>query len=285
MTASSPCALGMIETRKSMVLPRTRSRKRPSCGTRFSAMSSSAITLMREMIALCDRLAIGRLAGCSTPSMRYLTITASSWVSMWMSLARRWIAVNTIESTSRMIGLLSLVSRSTVMSSLESSSLRTWIWKLLGGLVEHPLRALALLQDRLDRRAGADHHPHRRAEQHRQLVDHRQVGRIRDDDHQGPAVAAERHEAVAQHQVGGDGPEQLLVDAEESHVEELEPVALGEPAGVRFLVLAAAVGRQRRELLGGGQGLGVERVGGRGGVHGGGSGQRPITDDSWNSGR
>ncbi len=127
MTASSPCALGMIETRKSTVLPRTRSRKRPSCGTRFSAMSSSAITLMREMIALCDRLAIGRLAGCSTPSMRYLTITASSWVSMWMSLARRWIAVNTIESTKRMIGLLSLVSRSTVMSSLESSSLRTWM--------------------------------------------------------------------------------------------------------------------------------------------------------------
>ena len=88
----------------------------------------SAITLMREMMALCERLAIGRLAGCNTPSMRYLTITASSCVSMWMSLARRWIAVNTIESTRRMIGLLSLVSRSTVMSSLESSSLRTWIW-------------------------------------------------------------------------------------------------------------------------------------------------------------
>ena len=105
MTASSPCALGMIETRKSMVLPRTRSRKRPSCGTRFSAMSSSAITLMREMIALCEALAIGRLAGCSTPSMRYFTTTASSWVSMWMSLARRWMAVKTIASTIRMIGL------------------------------------------------------------------------------------------------------------------------------------------------------------------------------------
>ena len=98
MTASSPCALGMIETRKSMVLPGTRSLKRPSCGTRFSAMSSSAITLMREMIELWKRLAIGRIAGCSTPSMRYFTYTASSWVSMWMSLARRWIAVKMVRS-------------------------------------------------------------------------------------------------------------------------------------------------------------------------------------------
>ena len=52
MTASSPWTLGMIETRKSMVLPGTFSLNRPSCGTRFSAMSSSAMTLMREMIGL-----------------------------------------------------------------------------------------------------------------------------------------------------------------------------------------------------------------------------------------
>ena len=73
MTASSPCTLGITETRKSIVLPGTRRRKRPSCGTRFSAMSSSAITLMRDRIELWNRLAIGRIAGCSTPSMRYFT--------------------------------------------------------------------------------------------------------------------------------------------------------------------------------------------------------------------
>ena len=93
MTASSPWTLGMIDTRKSMVLPGIRTLKRPSCGTRFSAMSSSAITLTREMIALWCCLAIGCMAGCSTPSMRYLMCTASSAVSMWMSLARRWMAV------------------------------------------------------------------------------------------------------------------------------------------------------------------------------------------------
>ena len=62
MTASSPWTLGMIETRKSIVLPGMRSLKRPSCGTRFSAMSSSDMTLMREMMVLWWRLSIGSSA-------------------------------------------------------------------------------------------------------------------------------------------------------------------------------------------------------------------------------
>ena len=126
MTASSPWTLGMIDTRKSIVLPLMRSRNRPSCGTRFSAMSSSAITLMREMIGPWNFLSMGRIAGCSTPSIRYLTWTASSCVSMWMSLARRWIDVNTVESINRMIGLVSLsaVRRSTVRFSSPFSSSR-----------------------------------------------------------------------------------------------------------------------------------------------------------------
>ena len=52
MTESSPCAVGTMETRKSMVRPVMRSLKRPSCGTRFSAMSSSDMILMREMIVV-----------------------------------------------------------------------------------------------------------------------------------------------------------------------------------------------------------------------------------------
>ena len=63
MTASSPWTLGMIDTRKSIVFPGIRTLKRPSCGTRFSAMSSSAITFTREMIELWNCLPIGRIAG------------------------------------------------------------------------------------------------------------------------------------------------------------------------------------------------------------------------------
>jgi hypothetical protein len=88
ITASSPCTDGMIETRKSIERPAILTRKRPSCGTRFSAMSSSDITLMRLMIVAWCSLAIGFIAGCSTPSIRYLITTSLSRVSMWMSEAR-----------------------------------------------------------------------------------------------------------------------------------------------------------------------------------------------------
>ena len=40
---------GSIDTRKSTVLPLYRTRKRPSCGMRRSAISSSDMTLMREI--------------------------------------------------------------------------------------------------------------------------------------------------------------------------------------------------------------------------------------------
>ena len=62
MTQSSPWTVGRIETRKSMVRCLRRSLKRPSWGTRFSAMSSSLITLMRLMIVWWCRLSIGSIA-------------------------------------------------------------------------------------------------------------------------------------------------------------------------------------------------------------------------------
>ena len=46
-----------------MVFPGIRTLNRPSCGTRFSAMSSSAITLTREMIELWNCFPIGLIAG------------------------------------------------------------------------------------------------------------------------------------------------------------------------------------------------------------------------------
>ena len=208
-----------------------RSLKRPSCGTRFSAMSSSAMTLMREMIVLWKRLSIGRIAGCSTPSMRYFTCTASSCVSMWMSLARRWSAVKIVESTSRMTGLVSarqLLDGEVLVAVLVLA--QDLHLEALGGFLEHALRALALLQDRLDRR--------RRARPSTLIgvpsstpsssIIGRSVGSRHDDDQRLP-FAPVRHEAVAQHQIRGDRAEQLVVDAELREVDELEPVALGQP--------------------------------------------------------
>ena len=47
------------------------------------------------------------------------------------------------------------------------------------------------------------------------------------------SFAAVRHEAVAEHQVGGNRAEQLVVDAELRQVHELEPIPLGQPFRVR----------------------------------------------------
>ena len=52
----------MMETRKSMARPPTLSLKRPSCGIRFSAISSSDMTLMREMMVEWNCLSMGSMA-------------------------------------------------------------------------------------------------------------------------------------------------------------------------------------------------------------------------------
>ena len=63
MTIFSPKSVGRHETRKSMSFEWPLSEKRilmrPSCGSRFSAMSSFAMILMRDVIA--SRIFIGGL--------------------------------------------------------------------------------------------------------------------------------------------------------------------------------------------------------------------------------
>ena len=56
-TARSPWPVGSVETRTSTGLPPTRSVMRPSCGRRFSAMSSCAMILIREISEAWMRLA------------------------------------------------------------------------------------------------------------------------------------------------------------------------------------------------------------------------------------
>ena len=73
MTTFSPNSVGRHDTRKSIsrtLLPSLkRALMRPSCGSRFSAMSSRAMILMREMIG-SRYLSAGAITACSTPSMR-----------------------------------------------------------------------------------------------------------------------------------------------------------------------------------------------------------------------
>ena len=99
----------------------------------------------------------------------------------------------------------------------------------LGRLLEHARRALALFQDGLNGRRRADGDLDVRRQQHCQLVDHRQVGRVRHDDHERASLAVRRHEAVPQHKVRRDRAEEFVVDVVVNQIDELEPIALGEP--------------------------------------------------------
>ena len=49
ITTRSPCPDGKVDTRTSTARPATRNEIRPSCGRRFSAISSFAITLIRDI--------------------------------------------------------------------------------------------------------------------------------------------------------------------------------------------------------------------------------------------
>ena len=71
-TARSPCALGRVLTRTSTARVPMRRLMRPSCGKRFSAMSSSAMIFRREISAACSAR-LGCTTSRSEPSTRKRT--------------------------------------------------------------------------------------------------------------------------------------------------------------------------------------------------------------------
>ena len=116
-TTRSPQAEGMVETRTSIARPPSSSAIRPSCGTRFSAMSSRAITLIRDTSSEAS-LRPGRSISCNVPSTRKRITRLFSNVSMWISEAPSLIASASMALISLMIGASSsLSSRSSVSGS------------------------------------------------------------------------------------------------------------------------------------------------------------------------
>ncbi|CRW98505.1 hypothetical protein PAERUG_P53_London_9_VIM_2_02_13_03224 [Pseudomonas aeruginosa] len=124
-TTRSPLAEGRVETRMSTSRPPTRREIRPSWGIRFSAMSSRAMTLIRDT----SRAASSRLGSStsrSTPSTRKRTTRRFSKVSRWMSEAFSRIASPRIALIRRMIGASSSCSiRSSVSGTWSASAARS----------------------------------------------------------------------------------------------------------------------------------------------------------------
>ena len=98
-------------------------------------------------------------------------------------------------------------------------------FEALGRILEHTLRTLTLLEDRLNRRGGAHCDTDGCSQDDAKLVDHREVGRIGHDDHERSAFPPMRNEAIPQHQVRGNRSEQLLIDPELTHLHEFQAIA------------------------------------------------------------
>ena len=118
MTTFSPYTVGNVATRMSMGLPPTMRPMRPSCGTRRSAMSRSAMILRRLSTPDCMRRGIDMIS-CSTPSTRNRTTSSLACGSKWMSLAESSTDCAITELTSLTIGASSVASR---MSAIDSST-------------------------------------------------------------------------------------------------------------------------------------------------------------------
>ena len=72
-TARSPWALGKVLTRTSTARVPIRREIRPSCGSRFSEMSRSAMIFSREISAAC-KARLGRTTSRRVPSTRKRTL-------------------------------------------------------------------------------------------------------------------------------------------------------------------------------------------------------------------
>src|ERR1017187_9649887 len=110
MTTFSPKSVRSVDTRKSTSVPSSAvERRRPSCGSRFSAMSMPAMIFSRAISPSWTHL--GRsITSFSSPSRRWRMRTPFSIGSTWMSLALLLIALFTTRSTRSMIGAASLRS-------------------------------------------------------------------------------------------------------------------------------------------------------------------------------
>ena len=93
--------------------------------------------------------------------------------------------------------------------------------EVLGSLVEDPLRTLGLLQEILDLGPDADAGLEGLSELQFQFIDADHVRRIGHDDRQASFQLAFRDEAVAEHQVERDVPEEVVVDAEVLEIRDL----------------------------------------------------------------
>ena len=198
MTIFSPHTVGRLATRRSIFLPPKVTESRPSCGTRRSAMSMSAMIFRRLMTpAWIERG--DRMMSCSTPSMRNRTRSSRSPGSMWMSEARSAIAWAMSRLTNLTIGASSTISLTRASSSSSWLSSRVWVRSSRASSLRWK-RSIADDQVGL----GGDHGLDVASGERADVVDGEDVRRVGHGDDQPAVLVADRQGDVAAGDVRSD---------------------------------------------------------------------------------
>ncbi len=204
MTTDSPCIVGTVDTRRSISLPCTRRRMRPSCGSLRSAMSRFAMIFTREITAAEKRRG-GDSTSCSTPSMRKRTTSRFSNGSMWMSDARASSALVMMSDTSRITGASAARSFSCCTSASNDEIVAASLLDVADDLSHRrAARAVQPLERRLEVGRDRDQRAHLAAGDHAKRADRVLVGRIRHREPELVLLLAHRQRARLAQEPRGD---------------------------------------------------------------------------------
>src|ERR1035437_9132754 len=105
----------------------------------------------------------------------------------------------------------------------------------LGDFLQHALRLLGLLEQFRNLREGGDFDAQLLVEQEGQFIDQVEIARIGEGDIERAVLRVQRHEIVAEHEIHGDGAEEIVIDARFPQIDILAAVARGN--GPRLLGL------------------------------------------------
>ena len=100
-----------------------------------------------------------------------------------------------------------------------------------GDFFEDALRLLGLLEKVGDLGGGGDLDAQLLVEQEAEFVDGVEVARIGEGDFERSVLGLEGHEVVAEHEVDGDGAEEVVIDGAVAEVDEFAAVAGGDGLG------------------------------------------------------
>ena len=230
--------VGSTLTRRSTGWPPTVRRMRPSCGSRRSAMSRLAMTLMRVVMAKA-RCRGGGTISYSTPSARMRILNSFSNGSKCKSLAWSLMASSSTMFKSLRTGALS-ARASTLVRSSAPSLLQGLGRRRQRGVLLHvgdqrldalaPRRVVAVQRPRHVLLRG-HHRPDVVAQEAPQLVDDRQLLRIAHGDRQRVVLEADGHDAVELGHGLGDVGQHVGRHHHVGQADHLHAHLLGQPLG------------------------------------------------------